>query len=360
MLCDIKEWAYDSVFLYPLILSLLSAFIFWITFSVIPHYRKKRKIRVITDVKYMKIYHTLFHIFDLIMKLRTYSPSFYQHEIRAGQLTEEKIRMGLQNKCLSEKYLYDPNVSKSLIIIGPKIYEYTVTIEKITRNITEFNNYLSIREIQILEEILLELKTYNYTDLGFDDMSTHFEQGLYPVVSNMGSHSKMFFKLYLLTIELQKMVFRNKYTRNTLATTFVQYNFYKGNYSKTIRLAKKFSKKFPTHKYFYQLYWFQSLYKQGKKNKAYILLDKILSDNHTTKPVSHRSFLENSLNDQEILSILNKYYDKEDIDYMHKTIKDEQFAQEKFEELCDVIQKYFEDKLKKPHPVNPDIFKNLK
>jgi hypothetical protein len=100
---EISNWSKNSIFIYPLILSLISALIFWITFSHIPNRNRRKKLRPVLELDVFQVYNSLFSLFDLIMRHSENSPSNYQNNIRGGLLTQTDIELGLQNKCLNRK-----------------------------------------------------------------------------------------------------------------------------------------------------------------------------------------------------------------------------------------------------------------
>ena len=111
ILSKLSDWSISSNFIYPVLLSLISALIFWITFSYYPEKKREKKIRPIVELDLLNIYKSLFSIFDTIMRHQENSPSDYQSVIRSGALSFNDIKLGIQNKCLNSNYLYDENVS---------------------------------------------------------------------------------------------------------------------------------------------------------------------------------------------------------------------------------------------------------
>jgi len=110
------DWFKDV--LIPIALSIISAVIFWLIFSVFPEKKRRNRIRPKIDLDIYDVYTNLFFVFDLIMRPNNNSPSNFQHKIRGNKFQKEDIHLGLQNKCLNELYLYDKKVANALIPIG--------------------------------------------------------------------------------------------------------------------------------------------------------------------------------------------------------------------------------------------------
>ncbi|AWY01205.1 hypothetical protein A8139_15475 [Marinomonas primoryensis] len=111
-LTSLDAWAEQSnillPILLPILLSVVAAIVFWLVFSYLPERKRRKKLRPIVELALFDAYKKLFSLFDLVMRHSSHSPSFFQSKIRAGNLSEEDIQLGLQNKCLNESYLYDP------------------------------------------------------------------------------------------------------------------------------------------------------------------------------------------------------------------------------------------------------------
>ena len=97
LLTSLYKWAEQSNILLPILLSVVAAIIFWLVFSHIPEQKRRKKLRPIVELALFDTYKKLFSLFDLVMRHSSHSPSFFQSQIRAGNLSEEDIKLGLQN-----------------------------------------------------------------------------------------------------------------------------------------------------------------------------------------------------------------------------------------------------------------------
>ena len=87
-------------FIYPILLSIVAATIFWLIFSYLPERSRKIRIRTKLDLNIYQIYTRLFSLFDIVMRANNYSPSFFQQQIRGNTLTKIDVELGLQTKPL--------------------------------------------------------------------------------------------------------------------------------------------------------------------------------------------------------------------------------------------------------------------
>ncbi len=150
-----------SKLLQSVLSSIAAAIVFWLIFAYFPERRRRNKLRPKLDLDICQVYRTLFTIFDLIMGFGVRSPSAFQSKIRANMLRPEDIELGLQNKCLNESFLYDRNVSGSLMPIGRELSARTKEIDEITDRLFQFSNYLTTREILLLEQVRVKLHVYD-------------------------------------------------------------------------------------------------------------------------------------------------------------------------------------------------------
>jgi hypothetical protein len=291
---ELNCWAKNSIFFYPLLLSIISALIFWLVFSYLPRNNRKRKLRPVIEVDLLYVYTSLFHIFDLIMMHHKNSPSYFQDKIRGNKLTKNNIKLGLQNKCLNENYLFDSNVNKYLIPIGEEIYENSNKIDLLISKIFNFSQYVSSKEILLLEQIREELKRYDYDE---DIASKNAEfiiggQKLYPLVSIIYYRVDNFFKLYELFTTLQNIVLtKNKFYNRDCILYKIQFYYYSFQFSKCKKIIKLYKKKFPSDNSLYQNYLALCEYHIGNKDMAYNLLNSIYKDQVAGSLISSRDFL---------------------------------------------------------------------
>lgn len=162
-----NESNFVSNFIISIINSFLAALIFWLIFNKYTDYRNKKRIRPKIDIDLHHIYVDLFFVFDTVMRDKNmHSPSIFQQEIKAGELSKEDIELGLQNKSINETCLY--GACSNNLIIGKRLYEAFTKIDQNIDRIFQFNQYLDIdNEVPLLENIHQCINQYplkNYAD----------------------------------------------------------------------------------------------------------------------------------------------------------------------------------------------------
>lgn len=224
---EIKETDYFTEFIYPIFLSIIAAFIFWVFIAYLPERTRKNKVREKLDLNEYQIYLELFIIFDMVMRHRERSPSNYQSKIQSNKLDENDIRFGLQNKCLNEHYLYYKEVKNILLPIGKSLTERIIKIDKIIERIFNFSSYLSSEEILLLEEIRSHLHTYEIENQYKRIPGT---DGYYPINPSISYMAGNFYALFKLYTKLQHLVFTNIFENRELVLRKIQHYFYSESY----------------------------------------------------------------------------------------------------------------------------------
>lgn len=330
-------------FLFSFILSILSAIIFWLTFSFFPDQKRKKKIRPIFELDMFTVYSSVFSIFDLIMRAHDRSPSNFQSRIRGGKLTDEDIELGLQNKCINTTYLFDPKIKGQLLVTGEQLYEIVRKIDITVERIFGFSNYLSAYEVLILERMRKKLQTY---DLGNNNNNNAAVvaggQVLYPVNSSISYMKNNFHELYDIFLEYQDYIFKILTVDRDISITRVQYYFYSGQLKKCIRLIDHIISKYPNDASFLSFYSALCKYNIGSKEKAYEDFSSIFS----MKPhlVSSRGFIKGVLQDDRIKVMINSNYETKDIMELHSVLDVEEKDSISFLENARNLRQYYKDK----------------
>jgi hypothetical protein len=326
----------------PIFISILAAIIFWATFSFLPERRRRLKIRPKLDLDIYYVYSHLFSIFDAVMRGNSYSPSHFQQTIRGTKLKFEDLELGLQNKCLNETYLYDNNVNKFMIVTGEILSDDSSKIDLNVDRLFNFSSYLTTYEILLLEKIRKKLQTYDLKNYRRSAISILGGIELKPINSSLAYMANNLFELYELFIELQKLVFQNKYYDRNISLTKVQYLYYSDQYKQCKKWLKYAIKKYPKEKEFLEFYLFLCEYSSGGQENAYQLIESLLKN----KPhlVSSRGFLKDTLNDGKVKSLLTQYYTESDISELNNIIRQEDQSQKLFMDQAKNIKKYFKEK----------------
>ncbi len=331
-----------SEFVYPIILSVLAAIIFWFAFSHIPEQNRKQKIRRKIDLEIYQVYSRLFALFDIIMRRNSHSPSDYQHVIRGKKLSRRDIEIGLQNKCLNESYIFYPELKNRLFPIGKSLWKYENKIDKIIDKLYSFSMYLHSDEILLFENIRNKLNTYEFEDYNRNAFTVIGGMNLHPINPSISYMTNNFFELYALFIELQNLVFKNKLENRDIHISKVQYLFYSEQYEATIKTIKIGYKKYAKDNSFLDTYVFQSYYKQGKQNEAYRKLEAIFETK--LHLVSSRNSLKDYLEDKKVNELLVKYFSDSQIDELNIVIQQEELIEKSFVAEAKQLEEFYTKK----------------
>lgn len=345
---EITVWSKNSLFIYPMILSLLSALIFWLVFLYFPNEIRKRKIRPVIELDILNIRNSIFSIFDSIMMSSKNGPSFFQNEIRSGLLSRDDIWLGLQNKCLNESYLYDHKIHLQLLIIGDLIYKNSKHINYLIDKVFNFSQFVCSDEILLLEKIREELRKYDY---GEQECRKNAEikiknRTYYPASPNLHYRINNFVALYDLFIELQNMVIsKSNYIDRGAAIYNVQFLYGAEEYNKCKSRIKKYERLFPIDSGIFKNYSALCEFKLGNKERYYNDINSIYKDRpYKGSLSSSREFLNHLLDDNKAIEILSKYHSKEEIQQLAATVAQEKLQRENYIKSNMALSKYFHDK----------------
>ena len=351
-------WAKNSIFYYQFFLSIVSAIIFWLVFSYFPEQKKYKSLRPIVELDIYQIYNSLFHFFDLIMSHKNPSPSFFQEKIRGGRLSRSDIKLGLQNKCLNESYLFDPKISDQLMPIGEKIFDSSKKIEQLIDKIFSFNQFSSPQELLLLEKIRQELKKYDYSEQQVKNNAVTImgSQQLYPSVPVIYYREENFYNLYELFVELQDIVLnKNKYFDRDVFILKIQYLYYSSKYKQCLNHIERHRRLFPDEMNFCQNYYALCEYALGNKNKFYEIIEDLYKDRpHNGGLVYSRSFLKDFIEDEKLINILKKYHTDEEYKYFKATVEKEKEYFDLFVNTNKSLSKYYVEKDFRLKPIEDD------
>ncbi|HWD86698.1 MAG TPA: hypothetical protein VG367_01140 [Mucilaginibacter sp.] len=323
----------------PITLSIVSAIIFWLVFSVFPERKRRNRIRPKIDLDIYDVYTNLFSVFDLIMRPNGHSPSNYQHKIRGNKFQREDLHLGLQDKCLNELYLYDKNVANLLYPIGKELNRFASKIDIDIEHLFSFNQYLATNEILLLEKIRKKLQVY---DLNADPRTSIGNKEYRPVDPSLSYMSSNIFELYQLFIQLQEIVFKNRYTDRNIVITRIQYYFYSDQFKKCQTLIKKATINYSKEDRFLKFYSFLCKYNLGQKSEAYFFLEDILKN----KPdlISSRDFLSNFIQDKKVIKLVKRYSLDNDFNEMIAILQREHAMRDSYINELKSLSKYYQDK----------------
>lgn len=344
---EIGTWAKNSIFVYPLILSLFSALIFWLAFSHAPQFIRRNKIRPLVEMDINNIRGELFAIFDCIMAHAKHSPSYFQSEIKSGRLSDQDINLGLQNKCLNEHYLYNEAINVRMLISGEIIGRHANTIDRLVDKALNFSQFVSADEIILLERIRENVRRYDFSDEEIKkNPATQIGGHVFrPAVPNIAYRSKNFSELYLLYLDLQKLSVKCfKYSDRNIIIQNIQYLYGRGQYKDCIAYTRKHLNSLPDDKKFLWNYIALCLYKNGAKQAAYKELFYIYNDRpHGGSLVSSRPFLEPFINDKRAIEILLRSHTSQELEALKKILEEEAENRRNYLKSNGLLLQYFEE-----------------
>ncbi len=324
---------------------MISALIFWITFSCIPNRNRKNKLRPVLELDVFQVYNNLFALFDLIMSCRENSPSNYQSEIRGGLLTRADIELGLQNKCLNESYLFDSNINQNLMVIGEELYERSKNIDQLVNKVLNLSQYASPEEIILLEQIRQEIRKYDYGEKSVQKSAISMIgiQKLYPMVPVLYYRKNNFYDLYQLYIKLQNIIFTEySYFERNIYLFKIQFLYYSAQYSKCKTFITKHEKEFEKDSIFYKNYYALCEYQLGNKKRFYTLIEELYKNRpYNGSLVSSRGTLKHFLKDAKVMEILARYHSQDEINTLKTTIEKENKIHEHFTKTNKSLSEYF-------------------
>ena len=347
IVAQIDKWATASNFILPVILSFISGLIFWLIFSFFPERKRRNKLRPVVELALYDVYKLLFQLFDLVMRHQDNSPSYYQVEIRAGRLTEEMIKLGLQNKCLNESYLYDKNINHALMAIGRTIFDKSLAIDEIANKIISFNTYATAHEIILIEKIREKIRTYHFGEhqITSNAKITIDNQVHYPVNPTISYRKANFLEIYQLFCELQSIVLDKLPLIRGRFIYKMQYLLYSGQYRECKRLINTKGSKFSNDTSLYNGYLALSERGLGNMKNFY----RIMEATYKLRPysgslVSSRSMFNELLGDNKLLEILARYHSTEEVTSLKESIEKDSQHKNAFEQANEALGKYYQSK----------------
>lgn len=345
-LTSFDTWAEQSNILLPILLSVVAAIVFWLVFSYLPERKRRKKLRPIVELALFDAYKKLFSLFDLVMRHSSHSPSFFQSKIRAGNLSEDDIQLGLQNKCLNESYLYDPRVKDALLVVGEEILDRTLDIDELATKVLSVHTYATAEELVLLEKIREKIRVYHFGKRNIEKHCGTKVNGqlLRPVDPSISYRHSNFFELYELFCHLQKLVLNHRPLDRERFIYKMQWLYHSGQYRLCVKLIQSQGGRFKKDSTLYKNYLALSERRRGRMKAFY----KIIEDTYKSRPyggslVSSRSTLKELLGDKKLLEILAQSHSSEEISALRESAKQDSKNKEAFENENQVLAKYFRE-----------------
>ena len=342
-LTALDVWAKQSNILLPILLSVIAAVIFWMAFSYLPEQKRRKKLRPIIELTLFDSYKKLFSLFDLIMSHSLHNPSLFQAKIRSGNLSEDDIQLGLQNKCLNESYLYDPHSKNSLLVVGEEILERSLSIDDLCNKVLVFHTYATAEELVLLERIREKIRAYHFGERHVKKVCdiTIGGQVLRPFDPSLNYRRRNFYDLYELFLLLQKLVLNQKQLDRDRFTCKMQWLYYSGQYHLCAKFIKSQKGRFEKDSTLSQNYLALSERKKGNMKVFYTIIE----NTYKTRPyggalISSRSMLEELLDDKKLIEILSQFHSADEISALVEAVKQDSEYKERFKNANQSLATY--------------------
>ena len=341
----LMEWLhyFNNNLLLPILLSLISAIIFWVAFNYFPRQKRHRKIRPKVEFDLFQMQTELAVYFYELFRVSPWRGVENQHEINAGRLTKEDIEVWLQDKCLNEAYKFDVNRDK-LISIGSNLEKVAIRYSNSLSKLINFIEYLTTEEILLLQKIEYKLFTYDYHGIAEINIGG---RKLYPINPNLSYMTEHIYDLYQLFLKLRLKVIEykqidrsiNRHILPNLKLTKATDYYYCGEYSKCLRIIKKVKNA--------ECNWllFQCLMKLGKNKEGYNTLREALASTHLELVSLRTSLNPFILEDEQVQRICREMRSESELKYCLKTIHEENGLRTNHEKQNLMLRNYYKDEL---------------
>ncbi|MBB6679827.1 hypothetical protein H4O20_00020 [Aequorivita sp. 609] len=305
------ELLYDI--LKTIILSLVSATIFWIFFSYLPKKKRLKKIRPKINQDLESITTSLFGIFRTIFKNSSNINILYNRKVLDGTLKKEDIEIGLINKCYDTNKINNFEYKSYMISIGEDLEKFKFLILKKIEELYFFTEFLSTNELITLEKIKKILNSQN--------IEIHYKKNLTVLTMHFNDLYKLYIKLNKITFEKNhNYIQTNEFYDIAFPLYQIDYYFYnKKDFKKCKKVSKNYIKNFPSTDIF-KLRLIMCEYELNRKNKG-LELFKIFIKNKTSLE-GYSSIIEIFDNyDERIKPYLKHNMDEDKFQEMNKSIE---------------------------------------
>ncbi|EUB85289.1 hypothetical protein [Pseudomonas sp. GM30] len=342
-------WAKQSNILLPILLSVIAAIIFWWVFSYQPEQKRRKKLRPIIELTLFETYKKLFSLFDLIMAHNLHSPSFFQAKIRSGNLSEDDIKLGLQNKCLNETYLYDLRTRDALLVVGEDILDRSMNIDELCNKVLVFHTYATAEELVLLESIREKIRIYHFSERHIKkDCEVNIGgQILRPFDPSLSYRRRNFYEIYKLFSLLQALVLNHHELDRDRFIYKIQWLYYSGQYHLCAKFIRAHERSFERDLTLFRNYLALSERKKGNIKVFY----KLIEDTFKTRPhgggalISSRSTFKELLEDNKLFEILSQYYSADEISSLRHAVIQDSEDKERFESANQLLANYYREKV---------------
>jgi len=264
----VNEWMESSIFIYPLLLSLLSALIFYYFFSVLPQKRQKRNIK---DHVIFLTERILFHVFVMVRD------SVNSKELDYGNLTEKELNKAMKGVFMDDKLKHFRSNKKGVNMeVGETIVDSVQDIQELSNELFRYLVFLDTSLVKYINEVLRNtinesfVNSYNSTPIFIGN------QVFTSVRRDISIYSSSFYELYELHNKIQGWLFKKHGNHKSVIRKKTTYYMYtKKDYKKGLKFAKALYR-FTEHKKNSCIYIVRCLAGLGKWDNAKKKMEKFI------------------------------------------------------------------------------------
>lgn len=339
-------WIKDSVFIFPMFLSILSAWIFWAVFSDLPEKRKRASMLPLIQLDMINIRAELFRLFEGALTFEPSQPSSYQSAITAGTLKVEDFKLTLHNKCLNDKYMYD-ECKGLLVSFGPEMYSRFKSIERLIDKLLGLLPYTSMEQVHLLERIRTTIRVYYHDGMLEQEPSGKVgKDRWFPQNPTLFYRAKNFHELYTHFLELQDLLLKEpKYHSPMLYTIKMIYLLKSGQHQACIDFIHDTWDK--TEDSFNRTFTLASCHFYiGERSRFLNYVSQLFKSDLTIhEPVSYRKTFKPFLNDTDFVSLLNARFTAQQLLAMKISIEQDEERDKVLSHRNRYLEQHYLDKL---------------
>lgn len=333
----VYDWLYaqakGSIFIYPLLLSVMAAYIFYLFFTVLPFKRKKNKILPLMNVELYLLNVNLSQMFGEAMRptLLNYSGK-YSSIIVGGGLTEDMLNRALHGRCLNGSVLTSPRLPVRLVPIGPMFIHIIEEAEAVINRAQQYDQFILPEEMILLEEIRHKLK-----EVILNRDASH------DIVVNCDYLSGWLYPLYQLYMRLQQSVYSQKRGSRDWSIGKGVYLYSMGDFKSCIRFCGVARKNYPDDYKVFTLLLLQCEFALGHLKRFRNHLKDALSSNSLYDPMSGRGLISLIKDDAEAMKMLEDSFGIDKVRAALAELDRERGCAEEFERSIDKLVIIFKE-----------------
>lgn len=297
----IYEWLKDSVFFYPLFLSLVSAYIFYLVFEVIPKWRERR------NIKDQVIYHTerILHYILFIIQDATNS-NIDQSRIRSHILTEDELRQAMADVYFDNKLKHlRSNKDGNPMKVGEAVANNISSLKNESEILFRYLYHLDTRLVSFVNEALRNLVNESWTNAYKSTPVKIGGQVLTPVRKDVSHYAPLVLEFNQTYRKIEDYLFDNFSNHKAVIRRKIFHYFYdKQDWEKGLKIAKALFK-FKDHQNESAIFIVKAYLKLNRLDKA-----KKASDNFIAQKIIEIKRLEESFH-------YDKYFKPEDFENLY-------------------------------------------